>query len=170
MYYYWPAGYPQSQPQPQPQQQAYYRDPYHEKPKTFSDPKRFLEMTLKAIYDERKAQLFYAALLLQSTTPFQKRNIQHALDDEVKHEKMLTEMFERLTGQKLPSVPFPTPEPVPNFTTGLQMAMEDELESAEHYREMYKMTMSHWVRDILFELQTDEMEHATRFAFLRAEL
>lgn len=153
-------------PQGAPQEEVYRHQ------QLFTDPAKFLDDTLKAIFDERKAQLFYRALLAMATTPFQKRNIQHALDDEIKHEKMLTRIYHTLTGQA-PPVPYPTMANVgaiPDLATGLQMALEDELEAAEHYRDMFRMTTVLWLRDELFELQTDEMEHATRFSFLRAEL
>ncbi len=48
---------------------------------TISDLNRFLKRVERAILDERKAQLFYSQMLERAITPFQKRNIQHALDD-----------------------------------------------------------------------------------------
>ena len=134
----------------------------------FTDRAQFLQMVLKAIFNERAAQQFYRTLHDRATTPFEKRNIQHAYTDEVKHERMLTEMYRALTNTA-PQVPHPGPEEVADFEEGLKKAFEDELEAAEMYRTMLLMTFAQPLRDPLFELMTDEMEHAQRFTFLRAE-
>jgi len=135
----------------------------------FTDQNRFLQMVVKAIYDERAAQLHYTVLYERAVTPFQKRQIKHALDDEIKHERMLIDLYRSISGHS-PQVPTPVPEDMRDFLEGLKEAFEDELEAAEHYRDLMQMTSLPQVRDQLFELMTDEMEHATRFAYVRAEL
>ena len=151
--YYWPAAYP----------------PRAKTTAGFSDQERFLQMVLKAIYNERKAQLFYKTLYERSNTPFQKDQVKHALVDEIKHERMLTALYAALTGQQ-PQVPQPEGEDLADYQEGLKQAFRDELEAAEDYRTMMLMTSIRTIRDQLFELMTDEMEHAQRFTFLRAEL
>jgi rubrerythrin len=152
--YYWPTSFGRV---PAPAKQA-----------AFTDERRFLQLVLKAIFNERKAQLFYRILSDRSTTAFQKEQVNHALDDEIKHERMLIQLYTTLTGQA-PQVPHPGPQELADYQEGLKEAFRDELEAAEAYRMMMLMTHLQWVRDQLFELMTDEMEHAQRFTFLRAE-
>ncbi|MGZ4032170.1 MAG: hypothetical protein ACXVDJ_07490, partial [Tumebacillaceae bacterium] len=76
--YYWPVA------------MSRVIDPHATVAAGFTDYQRFLQMTLKAIFNERSAQRFYHELEIRAHTPFQKKMIQAALDDEIKHEKMLT--------------------------------------------------------------------------------
>lgn len=135
----------------------------------FTDRNRFLQMLLKAIYDERTAQQFYREMYDRATTMFQKHSIQHAWHDEIKHEKMLIQLYQSLTGTD-PQVPYPGPAEIADFERSIEQALEDELTAAEHYREMYKITTIREVRDQLLELTLDEMEHATRFTYIRAAM
>lgn len=135
----------------------------------FTDRTRFLQKLLKAIYDERAAQQFYRVLYDRAMTMFQKRSIQHAWNDEIKHERMLTHLYRSLTGSEA-QVPVPGPPEIADFERSVEQALEDELAAAEHYREMYKMTTFREVRDLLLELTLDEMEHATRFTYIRAAM
>ncbi|TCP53832.1 rubrerythrin [Tumebacillus sp. BK434] len=155
---YWPVEYAH-----------FVRNPQEMSVAPFADRKRFLQLVLKAIYNEREAQLLYRDLEVRAVTPFQKRQIRHAYNDEVKHERLLSHLYHTLTGRQ-PQVAYPPRPEIPDFQTALRGAFEDELEAVELYRDMYLMTQLQWVRDVLFQLFTDEYEHATRFAYLRAEL
>jgi rubrerythrin len=155
--YYWPVAY------------SRVIDPHATVAAGFTDYQRFLQMTLKAIFNERTAQLFYRDLGIRANTPFHKKMIQAALDDEIKHEKMLTNLYHRLTGN-WPQVPRPTATEIADFQEGIKQAFTDEIEAAEMYRDLYLMTTLQWVRDLLFEIYTDESEHAQRFTFIRSEL
>ncbi|KEO83074.1 ferritin-like domain-containing protein [Tumebacillus flagellatus] len=155
MYGFYPARMPQPAQPP--------------RPPAFHDQNAFLQSTLKAIFNERQAQLNYRALYALAATPFQKKMIQHALDDEIKHERLLTRVYHTLTGQN-PQVPQPQRATVTQFNAGVRASFEDELEAAELYRSMYVNTLLPWLRDILFEIMTDESEHAQRFTYIQAEL
>jgi len=135
----------------------------------FTDRNRFLHMLLKAIYDERAAQQFYRVMYDRATTMFQKHSIQHAWNDEIKHERMLTQLYHSLTGTEA-QVAYPGLPEIADFERSVEQALEDELTAAEHYREMYKMTTFREIRDALLELTLDEMEHATRFTYIRAAM
>lgn len=138
-------------------------------PPAFHNQNAFLQDTLRAIFDERQAQLNYRALYSLATTPFQKKMIQHALDDEIKHERMLSRIYHTLTGHA-PQVPQPQRATITQFNAGLRASFEDEVEAAEMYRSMYLNTYLPWLRDQLFEIMTDESEHAQRFTYVQAEL
>ncbi|HEU4965179.1 MAG TPA: ferritin-like domain-containing protein [Bacilli bacterium] len=153
---------------------AYERDqigvnPALVSPKGFEDRTKFLQNVMKAIYNEREAQLFYRALYDRAQTPFQRRQIGHALEDEVKHERKLTQLYQMLTGQ-MPQVPMPEAPEIADFEMSLRDAFEDELEAVELYRNMYMAVHYREIRDLMLELFTDEVEHAQRFTYIRAEL
>ncbi|MFD2169539.1 ferritin family protein [Tumebacillus lipolyticus] len=135
----------------------------------FTDQARFLRMVRQAISDERQAQQFYRLLAERANSKFQKEQIDHAYEDEVKHEKMLIRLYSTITGQS-PHVSSAQAPELADYLTGIRKAFTDELQAAEMYRDLYLMSNLPWVRDIFFELITDEMEHASRFAFIRAEL
>ncbi|MBL0386144.1 ferritin-like domain-containing protein [Tumebacillus sp. ITR2] len=147
-------------PQPQHAAQPHFA--------AFQNQQEFLQMTARAIYNERQAQLNYRALYALAPTPFQKKMIQHALNDEIKHERMFTSIYQTLTGHA-PQVPHPQHATVTTYAEGVRASFEDELEAAEMYRTMYLNTKLPWLRDRLFEIMTDEMEHAQRFTYVRAD-
>lgn len=91
--------------------------------------------------------------------------IKHAREDEQKHVRLFSNLYRALTGR--------TYEPrarevrYENLLEGLAMAVGDELEAAEEYRTIYLREGNRQVRATFFEAMTDEMEHATRFTFVR---
>jgi rubrerythrin len=144
-------------------------DARHAYSESFADYEKFLKMLLQAIFNERKAQQFYSRLYERAITMFDKRQIQHVYEDEVKHERMFSRLYQMLTGQ-MPQVPHPGDVDLSDYGEGLRKAFEDELEATEMYRDMYLNAQLSYVRDTMFEAMTDEMEHATRFTFLTAGL
>lgn len=87
--------------------------------------------------------------------------IHHARRDEQKHYRLLQELYRNLTGRSYEATP--SPVQFSNLAEGLQKALKDELEAAEEYRDTYLREQSQRVKDVMFELMTDELEHATRF-------
>lgn len=130
----------------------------------FADYERFIADLYKAIGDEAEAAEFYTMLMKCAPNDFARDQIKHARDDERKHYGQLSRLYWCLTGRR-PMIPKPRVEKV-SYKKGLRIALDDELEAAEHYRSMLLATGNFGIRDLLFEIMTDEMEHATRFAFI----
>jgi rubrerythrin len=141
--------------------------PDYKYPRLFQNPERFQRDLEKAIQGEAEAISFYTALLQLAPDDLAQRNIRHALDDERKHYRQLSHLYRYLTG-KSSQVPIPSPPSIPCYQPGLIKAFEDELEAAELYRGMYLNALTMPIRDPLFEIMTDEMEHASRFSLLYA--
>ncbi|ADG83439.1 hypothetical protein Tfer_1284 [Thermincola ferriacetica] len=141
--------------------------PYHyptDHRSLFDNFGKFLRDVEKAANDEAQAALFYTQLMDMAEKEFDKEQIKHARDDERKHLCQLRRLYYSLTG-RYPAVE----EPVPTETTykaGLRKAFQDELEAAEFYRAMLLATRDMHIRDLLFEIMIDEMEHADRFSFI----
>lgn len=130
----------------------------------FRDYNKFVADVQRAINDEITAVEFYTKLMDMAPCDDAKRQIKHPKDDEMKHYKMLCQLYTALTGYQ-PMVQKSITN-VTDFCGGVQKALEDELSAAEAYREMYLNTSNLKIRDIIFEIMTDEMEHATRFSFV----
>ncbi|MDI6706274.1 MAG: ferritin-like domain-containing protein, partial [Bacillota bacterium] len=58
------------------------------------------------------------------------------------------------------------PMQYPDYKTGVLMAMKDELEAAEFYKNVILSSVDPLVRDTFFYAMGDELRHATMFSFL----
>lgn len=130
----------------------------------FKDYNKFIADVQIAINNEITAVEFYTKLMDMAPCADAKNQIEHPRDDEMKHYRMLCQLYMALTGYQ-PAVQKSITN-VTDFCSGIEEALNDELSAAESYRDMYLNTSNMSIRDILFEIMTDEMEHATRFSFV----
>lgn len=134
----------------------------------FKDYDRFINQLTASIKGQREAISFYRGLLQLAPSEFARNQVQFALSDEQRHNQILTNLYVHLTGHQ-PSVN-PQPKIPSNFLNGLTQALNDELEAADTYKQMYLNANQVWIRDIFFDIMHDEHEHATRFAYVRGTL
>lgn len=118
----------------------------------------------KFMQDETNAAVLYRELVAQTPGEDLKAYVQHALDDEQAHYRMLGELHRELTGRTYEAEPQPTS--FENLRAGLKLAMDGEYEAFEEYRSIYLKYHNPQIRDIFFRLMTDELEHATRFNYV----
>lgn len=134
----------------------------------FKNYKKFIKDLEKAIADERTAIDLYQRLYEIAPTEIAKYSIKTALKDEKQHNRELTHLYLQLTGKKpdikVESVPFH------HFYDGLQKAFLNQVEAFEFYKEMYLSTYYQPIRDLLYSIQHDEIEHATLFNWVHTEL
>ncbi len=135
---------------------------YHYSGMTFRPD--LIEEVHRASRGELEAAAFYEQLAAMAPNEWERSQIMHALEDERTHFRLLSALYGRLTGT--PLAPTPVQVQVPDYRTALRQALDDELEAAEMYRQMRASVMERSLRDMFFRLQTDEMEHASRFAAL----
>ncbi len=132
----------------------------------FRDPHKWLKELEKALAGEAEAIEFYAYLESIAPTAEAREQIHHAHQDEMEHYQKFSRLYERLTGRP------PAVEKIvvarPDFVSGVFRAFNDELEAAHLYRGMLLGTWDMTVRDLMFEIMTDEMEHADRFTMIMA--
>jgi len=119
---------------------------------------------LDAIIGEATAIDFYNRLINAAPNKKHKDTIHHALEDEKIHLQLFTQLYIALTGQQ-PTYQIKREE-FSNYSEGLRMAYEDELEAYETYRNAYLLTQDQHIRDVFFRAMTDENEHAIRFGVL----
>ncbi len=129
---------------------------------------KFIEDLKYAIADERSAIQFYSELYEKAPTDTAKYSIKTALEDEKEHNKALTDLYIRLTGHKpkveVKEITFH------HFYDGLKKAFLGEVEAYEFYKKMYLATNCPSIRDLLYDIQHDEMEHATLFNWVHTEI
>ena len=125
---------------------------------------RLLDNILESIIDEATAADFYARLLEEAPNSLHRRFIMHAYEDELEHLEAFSRLYKHFTGVK----PRYTIVPVQyaTYEEGILMALEDELEAAEFYRDVILSSTDQLVRDTFFHAMVDELEHATQFGVL----
>lgn len=122
----------------------------------------------KFIQDQANASAFYRELVAQTPGEALKAYVQHALDDEQEHYRLLVAFYRELTGRTYEAEAQPTE--FADLRTGLKMAMDDEYEASEEYRDVYLRYHNPQIRDLFFRLMNDELEHATRFNYVLQSL
>lgn len=134
----------------------------------FIDYDKFLEDLKQAITDERTAINFYSELYKQAPTDMGKYSIKTAWEDERIHNKQLTRLYKQLTGME-PEIEVEEVK-FHHFYDGLKKAFIDEVKAFEFYKDMYLSTNCQSIRDLLYSIQHDEIEHATLFNWVHTEI
>ena len=128
---------------------------------------KLLDMIKEAMRDERHDHKKYRMMMEMTDSPEIKDNIRFAYEDEAKHYRMFQEIYEDLTGEEI-EVPVPKVELANSLLDNVKSSIQGELKAVEFYRDIRSMLTSKKHRDMLFEIITDEQEHATRFVYIYA--
>ncbi len=136
---------------------------------SISAPKKLIDLILEAMKDERTDRAKYKMMMDMARDPKVKRQINFAYEDEGKHYKMFQQILFKLTG-KMTEVPVPDVKKPINLLEGVEGSIDGELEAVELYRDILAMLPNKQMRDMLYEIITDEQEHAVRFTYLYSVL
>ncbi|WP_163101718.1 ferritin-like domain-containing protein [Peribacillus alkalitolerans] len=128
----------------------------------------FLEKLQDSINNEWTAFEFYTKLMSETSNPLYIDFIKHARDDEKKHYESFQYLHYLITG-KYHDVK-PGKVEYKSFEEAIIIALKDELEAAETYRDMLFELPNQQAYQPLFVAMTDEMEHATRFSTIYGSL
>lgn len=131
--------------------------------------KRLLELIKEAMQDELHDHKKYKMMMEMTDNTEINEQVEHAYKDEGKHYKMFQKLYEELTGRTV-EVPLPEVERYSRLIDAVKSSINGELEAVEMYREIRSMLKGKRHRDMLYEIITDEQEHATRFTYLYAML
>jgi mannose-6-phosphate isomerase-like protein (cupin superfamily)/rubrerythrin len=123
------------------------------------------EALLAGIKGEASAVDFYSRLAKFAPNQRHKKAIMQALEDKQIHLRQFTDLFVTLTGQR-PQYQFDRVE-FQSYREGLKKAYETEVEDYHSYRNSYLLTQNLPVGNVFFRAFSDELEHATRFEYLR---
>lgn len=130
------------------------------------DYDRKLQQLLKeAMLDEKKDYRKYRSMAEMTDNREIIEQIRFAYEDEAKHYEMFQEIYEEIMGEDI-QIKAPELERPDRFIDGVKSSINGELEAVELYRDIRAMLKGKKYRDMLYEIITDEQEHATRFVYL----
>lgn len=110
--------------------------------------------------------MFYDYLVSVAPTQEIKDIIISIRDDERKHNRMFRMIYQAFTGKTIQSptkVQFQKPE---SFNEGVEKALMGELKAVERYRNIRAGLPNRYYRDMVFEILTDELKHASKYNFI----
>jgi rubrerythrin len=124
-----------------------------------------VKLIAEAAGSEREDELFYDYLL--SVAPAAQKDIIVSIrDDERKHNLLFKQLYWELTGrdlQPVPEEPFTQPK---SYCDGLTRAIFGELGAVEKYRKILFGLEFLPYRNIITEIYTDELKHASKWNYL----
>ncbi|PCL94056.1 rubrerythrin [Paenibacillus lautus] len=133
---------------------------------TYKSLEEALTLIEQAVSGEREDELFYDYLISMAPTRQEKEIIISIRDDERKHNRMFRMIYEAFTGRAIQSpteVQFQKPE---SFIEGVEKALMGELKAVERYRNIRAGLPNRYYRDMVFEILTDELKHASKYNFI----
>lgn len=127
------------------------------------------DLLLEAMKDELHDREKYRCMMEMAKDDKVRDQIKYAYEDEGKHYEMFKEILYFLTG-KAADVPTPEVTLKDKLIHNVETSIDGELEAVELYRRIKSLLQYMNLRDMLYEIITDEQEHATRFVYLYALL
>lgn len=128
--------------------------------------KRLLHMLSQAASDET-ADAGYYKKLSESTKQKDDALILHNMHlDELKHKSIFMDLYFQLTGTPMPKLSPQKKELGGSKKNEYQKSLFDELEAVEFYRQILFALTNQEMRDMLFEVITDEQNHGTKLLYL----
>ncbi|WP_098742775.1 ferritin-like domain-containing protein [Paenibacillus sp. EZ-K15] len=143
--------------------------PYHRsvsQETSYKSLEEALVLIEQAVSGEREDELFYDYLVSVAPTQEIKDIIISIRDDERKHNRMFRMIYEAFTGKTIQSpteVQFQKPN---SFIEGIEKALMGELRAVEKYRNIRAGMPNRYYRDMIFEIITDELKHASKYNFI----
>lgn len=146
--------------------------PYNMTPENYKQNpymNRLLSLIQEAMKDERHDRVKYKNMMEMANTKEIADQIEFAYKDEGKHYRMFQQIYEDLTGKEI-DIPIPEVEHYNRLIDAVKTSINGELGAVELYREIRSLLQSKKHRDMMYEIITDEQEHATRFVYVYAML
>lgn len=142
-----------------------YQQNYRDIKDDMNTSKNLIDLIIEAMKDERHDRVKYKMMMDMTKKDKIKEQIKFAYEDEGKHYKMFQYIFYQLTGKQI-DIPIPEVEEYDELIDAVETSINGELAAVELYRKIQSMLPNIGLRDMLFEIITDEQEHATRFTYV----
>jgi rubrerythrin len=121
----------------------------------------------KAVQGEREDELFYDYLISVAPTREEREIIASIRDDERRHNQIFRRIYKDFTGMDVVSMDeekaFEKPD---SYLDGIKKALFGELAAVERYRNIRRALHMGPYRDMLFDIITDELKHASKYNYL----
>lgn len=128
-----------------------------------------LQLIRESVKSEKEDEMFYDYLINAAPSDKDKKIIEGIRNDERKHFKMFRQMYYEMTGTQLPppeDVKFEKPK---YYISGIEKALFGELKAVERYRQIAFGLIGRKYLNMITEILTDELKHASMYNFLYAE-
>lgn len=120
----------------------------------------------QAVQGEREDELFYDYLIGQAPTSEEKEIISSIRDDERRHNQLFRTIYKEVIGNEIPASGEEEFEKPESYLEGIKKALFGELRAVEKYRAIRERLLDEIYRDILFDIITDELKHASKYNYL----
>ena len=137
--------------------------------KQMSDNMQFhdaLEGVKAAVQGEREDELFYDYLMDEAANKDEKNMISDIRDDERRHNKIFRIIYEDFTGREVPKGDEEKFEKPKSYLDGIKRALLGELRAVERYRDIRRKLPRGPYVDVLTDIITDELRHASKYNLL----
>lgn len=125
-----------------------------------------LRLMVESVGSEREDELFYDYLLNNAPDKSQKDIIESIRNDERKHNLMFREIYYQLTGEVIPEGQNEEFNPPAGYLQGIEKALFGELAAVVRYRKiLFGMGFLPY-RNMVTEIYTDELRHASMWNYL----
>ena len=128
-----------------------------------------LALIAEAVQGEREDRLFYEYLISVAPTQEHKEIIASIRDDEIRHNLVFKKIYKDFTGEDVMDLNGEEFTKPGSYEAGLKQALFGELRAVEKYREIRKGLPQRYYRDLVFDILTDEIKHASKYNFLYTE-
>jgi len=123
-------------------------------------------MIKNSVTDELEDAAMYEALINIAPTEEAKEIITSIREDEKIHNRLLREIFTKLTGVVLPPSSGNANYEKLTYLDGIKKAFMGELKAVEKYREILSYMPSKELYNKILYIMTDEMKHAMKYNYL----
>ena len=133
-----------------------------------------IQLIRESINEEKNDQSDYEKLIMMAPNDLQRSVLSMIREDEVKHQKILQEVYYKLMNNSNINNQFNNDQGMNNsfyrqendYKNKLQEAMLGEIKAAKKYRRILAAMPDKESYALIFSIVTDEMLHATMFSFL----
>lgn len=125
-----------------------------------------IEGVRQAVQGEREDELFYDYLIEEAPSMEEREIIGSIRDDERRHNSIFRRIYGDFTSTEIPEGEDETFETPDSYLEGIKRALFGELRSVEKYRAIMKRLPYGAYRDVLFDIITDELNHASKYNYL----
>ncbi|MFC6229447.1 ferritin-like domain-containing protein [Paenibacillus allorhizosphaerae] len=144
----------------------YYGYRNEAQPESYKSLQEALALIKQSVQGEREDELFYDYLISIAPTQEEKKIIESIRDDERKHNNMFRTIYQNLTGQTITALESTSFEKPASYIDGVKKALFGELAAVEKYRDIRAGLPNRYYRDMVFEIITDEIKHATKYNYI----
>lgn len=125
-----------------------------------------LELIREAVEGETEDRLFYSYLIQNAKSESDKEIIGGIRDNEINHAKLFRQLYYDHTGKMIPQNDNVTFEPPKSYCDGLKRALIGETNAVVKYRKILFAMNNRKHINMLTEIITDELRHASLYNFL----